>query len=459
MNAKTHHTAPRRSPLPMAVLLALPIACGGGSGPPDQHDLSALFAERCSGGLCHVDSQAPAENLDLSPDVLCDQLVGVPSAQAPDELRVVPGDPASSYLLCKLDPACQGRAAGTWLMPPGGELSPADIALVSAWIADGAPGCAAADEVPPDFAGAAAATGLASGIRIEWSPASDDTAAPGDITYLIYAAEAPGAQDFSAPSHTTQPGAGSFVVSPLPVLATRYYVVRARDSAGNIDGNTVEVSATTLEFADELPPVFEGVQQASTGSSTSVLLSWSPAIDDVSPAELIRYRAYSATVSGGQDFASAAAESLPGDTELLVTALSPETMYHFVVRAVDAVGNEDSNVIERSAATSGGASFSADVQPILTASCASAACHTGFMPAEGLRLDEGVAYGELVGVISSQCAGRALVAPGAPESSYLVDKLRGINLCSGTRMPKSGPLPAAQIQTMVDWIAQGAPEN
>jgi hypothetical protein len=44
----------------------------------------------------------------------------------------------------------------------------------------------------------------------------------------------------------------------------------------------------------------------------------------------------------------------------------------------------------------------------------------------------------------------------APETSYLVDKIRGINLCSGTRMPKNASLSLAEIQTIVDWVAEGA---
>jgi hypothetical protein len=105
-------------------------------------------------------------------------------------------------------------------------------------------------------------------------------------------------------------------------------------------------------------------------------------------------------------------------------------------------------------------SFSAQVQPIFTASCASAGCHGGMMPAQGLSLSAGVSYSKLVNVISSQCAdGRKRVLPGQPSMSYLIDKMMGVDLCAGTVMPKMGPVPSADIQTISNWICQGAPNN
>jgi hypothetical protein len=87
-------------------------------------------------------------------------------------------------------------------------------------------------------------------------------------------------------------------------------------------------------------------------------------------------------------------------------------------------------------------------------------CHAGMRPAESLSLEAGKAYAELVNVASSQCATRTLVKPGAPASSYLMDKLLGANLCMGSQMPKAGTsLPTAQIDAIRSWICQGAPNN
>ena len=81
------------------------------------------------------------------------------------------------------------------------------------------------------------------------------------------------------------------------------------------------------------------------------------------------------------------------------------------------------------------------------------------MPQEGLDLTTGNAHAELVDVDSVQCQNRKLVLPGSPSESYLMDKMLNVDLCSGTKMPKLGTLPAADIQIVSDWICSGAPDN
>ena len=51
--------------------------------------------------------------------------------------------------------------------------------------------------------------------------------------------------------------------------------------------------------------------------------------------------------------------------------------------------------------------------------------------------------------------------PGDPEGSYVIHKLTGKNLCApNTTMPLNKPkLPAAEVQTVYDWICEGAPNN
>jgi hypothetical protein len=103
-------------------------------------------------------------------------------------------------------------------------------------------------------------------------------------------------------------------------------------------------------------------------------------------------------------------------------------------------------------------SFANQVQPIFNASCTSN-CHGGNRPAGGVSLAAGVAHAEIVNVTSS-CRGLKQVAPGAPGSSYLINKLTGVGMCSGSVMPKmGGELSAAQIDLIRAWICQGAPKN
>jgi len=106
------------------------------------------------------------------------------------------------------------------------------------------------DRSPPRFAGLERATtcipGPAGGPRresrysLQWDPAADDTTPASRLVYDIYQATAPGAEDMSAPTYTSPPGATSFATPLLPDDAAYYFVVRARDAAGNRDDNHVE---------------------------------------------------------------------------------------------------------------------------------------------------------------------------------------------------------------------------
>jgi hypothetical protein len=58
--------------------------------------------------------------------------------------------------------------------------------------------------------------------------------------YEIYQATSPGGEDFAQPTYTSDPGATSFATPPLPDDVSYYFVVRARDAAGNRDRNRVE---------------------------------------------------------------------------------------------------------------------------------------------------------------------------------------------------------------------------
>ena len=101
--------------------------------------------------------------------------------------------------------------------------------------------------------------------------------------------------------------------------------------------------------------------------------------------------------------------------------------------------------------------LSADVQPIFTRSCAKSGCHAGTTLAQGLSLEAGKSYDNLVGVASTEVALKR-VEPGRSDLSYLINKLEGTGI--GDRMPQGGPfLPDAEVQVIKDWIAQGAPDN
>lgn len=99
----------------------------------------------------------------------------------------------------------------------------------------------------------------------------------------------------------------------------------------------------------------------------------------------------------------------------------------------------------------------ADIQAsVFTPSCAFSGCHGGGSPAQGLNLEDGNSFSNLVNVASSQVPSLMRVTPGDPDSSYLVQKLEG-TAAVGAQMPRGGP---ALSQDLIDdvrqWIQDGA---
>jgi hypothetical protein len=89
-------------------------------------------------------------------------------------------------------------------------------------------------------------------------------------------------------------------------------------------------------------------------------------------------------------------------------------------------------------------------------------CHTGagrFLPGV-MNLTEGNSYASLVGVPSIQNTALMRVAPGDPETSYIIHKLEGRSGITGARMPFNGtPLTDGQILVIKRWIELGAPND
>jgi hypothetical protein len=134
-------------------------ACGGGTAadPPDggladsgaadagparfaqveQHVIKISCALSAS---CHGATPGQGK-LDLSGNIY-DALVNVPSTEVPGKMRVVPGDPDSSYVMDKLLnrnlPVGPDPTSPWTFMPTTGMIEPERIEQVRSWIADGA---------------------------------------------------------------------------------------------------------------------------------------------------------------------------------------------------------------------------------------------------------------------------------------------------------------------------------
>ncbi|MDH5327800.1 MAG: fibronectin type III domain-containing protein [Gammaproteobacteria bacterium] len=203
------------------------------------------------------------------------------------------------------------------------------------------------DEQAPVFNGISIATTQnASSIKLEWSAAQDDRTDSANLVYLIYVAETASSQDFSRASHQSLAGALTYTVDGLEADRTYYFVVRARDTAGNTDANTVEASATTLSPpADTVPPTFSGISSANS-TLAGIELRWAAANDNQSASQAIRYAIYIAQASGTHDFSNPDVTALAGSVSYTLTGLAPGNTYYFVVRAMDEAGNLDTNTVE-----------------------------------------------------------------------------------------------------------------
>jgi hypothetical protein len=111
------------------------------------------------------------------------------------------------------------------------------------------------DHIPPTFAGLKSATtcipgpigpGRSARYHLRWKAATDNVTPSSKIRYDIYQARRAGGENFSTPTYTTAAGATSFDTPPVPADKSFYFVVRARDQAGNRDSNKVERRGVNL---------------------------------------------------------------------------------------------------------------------------------------------------------------------------------------------------------------------
>jgi hypothetical protein len=77
-------------------------------------------------------------------------------------------------------------------------------------------------------------------VGLSWNAGTDNVSPSAKLRYDIYMGASAGAENFAQPNWTIQ-GATSFTTPNLP--AGRFFVVRARDEAGNEEHNTVERQA------------------------------------------------------------------------------------------------------------------------------------------------------------------------------------------------------------------------
>lgn len=92
------------------------------------------------------------------------------------------------------------------------------------------------------------------------------------------------------------------------------------------------------------------------------------------------------------------------------------------------------------------------VREVFRSHCAG--CHKGAFAPKRLKLDAEAVPASVVSVASQEKPDLMLVAPGAPEASYLIMKVKGSEGISGKPMPPAGrtPLTDEEIVLLEEWI-------
>lgn len=313
------------------------------------------------------------------------------------------------------------------------------------------------DDNAPRFSGCDnVAVRNASSFDVFWTPASDDIAAPDQISYNLYASTEPDGHNFAQPNDTIVGGSSGAVTGLAP--DTRYYIVcRAMDPSGNEEENTRTQFDTTKD--DDVPPVFGGIVAVENLSAETLDLTWNAASDNQSLPEDLVYRVYLSDSEDGHDFEvdEPWAESQPGATSVAVQDLESKTEYFIVVIAVDEAGNQSEP--EPAVAVTTLVSLRNDIEiPIFATRCVTG-CHGGATPEAGQNLGIGISYNSIVGVPATTYPSQDRIEPFSPETSHLY--LRITTPPDGlTKMPATTDIVTAdEIATIETWILQGALNN
>ncbi|HEV8253618.1 MAG TPA: cellulase family glycosylhydrolase [Vicinamibacteria bacterium] len=175
-------------------------------------------------------------------------------------------------------------------------------------------GVASGDTEPPTAPATLAATTVTmTSVALSWTPSTDNVAVTG---YDVYA----GAGRIATVTGT------SATIGGLAPGTAYVFTVKAVDGAGNLSPASPAATVTTLP--DIQPPTAPTNVAATTTTSSSVSLAWSPSADDVGVT------GYSVYVNG----AATPAVSVVG-TSATVTGLAASTSYSFTVSARDGAGN------------------------------------------------------------------------------------------------------------------------
>jgi len=192
--------------------------------------------------------------------------------------------------------------------------------------------------------GVALAPGASCGeIDLAWSEGQSTCDPPGQITYNLY-------RSFSSlslplPSTLVEQGLDTltFTDRGLEPGTVYHYLVRAADSRSSEDTNFVKRFAMSPVSPDTGAPIFAGLQAVSAGPSCGeVVLAWQPAVESCNgPVSYEIHRSTSPLFVPGPATLMATTYAV----DFVDTSVTPGAPHYYIVRAKDAVGNEDTNTV------------------------------------------------------------------------------------------------------------------
>lgn len=193
------------------------------------------------------------------------------------------------------------------------------------------------DTTAPTFSGSISTSSItSSSVTLSWSKATDNKTAQANLQYQVQYKKSSASTWTTAKSYTAD--IKSFTVTGLSASTTYNFRVTVKDEAGNTTYK--DVNATTSSAADTTPPTFSGGLGAAV-STSSVILSWNHATDNVTAWQDITYKIEykknsSTTWTVKQDYRTLSSYSYT------INGLESGTKYDFRVTAKDEAGNTTS---------------------------------------------------------------------------------------------------------------------
>ncbi len=228
-----------------------------------------------------------------------------------------------------------GTGALTAHAPPNGNIAPPGPYMLFVVDTNGIPSVAAmtrlpspsSDSQPPSAPASLTAMPTPGQVALSWSAATDDVAVAGyDVHRSTLSGFAPAAANRIG--QTTDTGYTDIGMDS----GTYYYVVRARDAAGNVSVPSNQV--TVIAVADNTPPnPIPGIMIVSAGPG-QISLSWGASSDDIG---VVDYSIERCTGNGCTNFLQIGKRTGTSFDDLGLVA---STAYSYRVRAEDARGNQ-----------------------------------------------------------------------------------------------------------------------